>query len=84
VRLPVLPKGLQSYHVHTFTRCDLSAYGSDIIIPLDQLHPYHIERTELEHCVMRSHRWEARSLREHLRDVKQQAMYAVIHGHIDK
>jgi queuine tRNA-ribosyltransferase len=31
----------------------------------------------------RSHRWEARSLKEHLKDVKEQAMFAVIHGGID-
>lgn len=33
---------------------------------------------------MLSHRWEERSLREHLKNVKNQAMYAVIHGGIDK
>ncbi len=31
----------------------------------------------------RSHRWEARSLREHLKNVKDQAMYCVIHGGVD-
>ncbi len=60
-----------------------TAYGSDIIIPLDELHPYHIDHDALVKCVLRSHRWEARSLREHLRDVKQQAMYAVVHGGVD-
>lgn len=34
--------------------------------------------------VDRSHRWEARSLKEHLLDVQEQAMYAVIHGGVDK
>jgi tRNA-guanine family transglycosylase len=29
-------------------------------------------------------RWEARSLQQHLTDVKQQAMYAVIHGGVDQ
>lgn len=62
----------------------VAAYGSDIIIPLDELHPYHIERDALVKCVLRSHRWEARSLREHLKDVRQQAMYAVIHGGVDR
>lgn len=60
------------------------AYGSDIIIPLDELHPYHIDRDTLIKCVLRSHRWEARSLSEHLKDVQQQAMYAVIHGGVDR
>jgi len=57
--------------------------GADIIIPLDELPPYHIDRNVLVESVDRSHRWEARSLMEHLRDVQQQAMYCVVHGGID-
>lgn len=59
------------------------AYGADIIIPLDQLPPYHIDRQKLVESVNRSHRWEARSLRKHLDDVKEQAMYCVVHGGVD-
>jgi len=59
------------------------SYGADIIIPLDQLPPYHIDRQKLLESVDRSHRWEARSLRKHLEDVKQQAMYCVVHGGVD-
>merc|ERR1711862_24565 len=58
--------------------------GADIIIPLDELPPYHIDRDVLSRSVDRTHRWEARSLNEHLKNVNQQAMYAVIHGGIDK
>jgi len=58
--------------------------GADIIIPLDELPPYHIDRELLVESVDRSHRWEARSLREHLKDVKNQAMYCVVHGGIDR
>jgi queuine tRNA-ribosyltransferase len=58
--------------------------GADIIIPLDELPPYHIDRAVLERSVFLSHRWEARSLKAHLRDVRMQAMYAVIHGGVDK
>ena len=58
--------------------------GSDIIIPLDELPPYHITRERLAQSVALSHRWEARSLREHLGDVRQQAMYAVVHGGTDE
>ena len=58
--------------------------GADIIIPLDELPPYHIDRAVLERSVFLSHRWEARSLKAHLRDVRRQAMYAVIHGGVDK
>lgn len=59
------------------------AYGADIIIPLDQLPPYHIDRTLLEESVNRSHRWETRSLKKHLENVQQQAMYCVVHGGVD-
>ena len=58
--------------------------GADIIIPLDELPAYHISRDVLSESVDRSHRWEARSLKEHLKDLKQQAMYCVVHGGVDK
>ncbi|KAL4457488.1 hypothetical protein ABPG75_012353 [Micractinium tetrahymenae] len=54
--------------------------GADIIIPLDELPPYHTEPAVLEASLARSHRWMARSLKTHLADVRQQAMYAVVHG----
>eukprot|EP00551_Chaetoceros_affinis_P012899 CAMPEP_0203672828 /NCGR_PEP_ID=MMETSP0090-20130426/9571_1 /ASSEMBLY_ACC=CAM_ASM_001088 /TAXON_ID=426623 /ORGANISM="Chaetoceros affinis, Strain CCMP159" /LENGTH=462 /DNA_ID=CAMNT_0050538255 /DNA_START=158 /DNA_END=1545 /DNA_ORIENTATION=- len=59
------------------------AYGADIIIPLDQLPPYFIDRQKLVESVDRSHRWEARSLKKHLENVKNQAMYCVVHGGVD-
>ncbi len=58
--------------------------GADIIIPLDELPPYHIDKQSLKASLDRTHRWEKRSLDEHLKDRKQQAMYSVIHGGIDK
>ena len=58
--------------------------GADIIIPLDELPPYHIDPKALEASVERTHRWEARSLREHLKDIREQAMYCVIHGGLDR
>jgi queuine tRNA-ribosyltransferase len=60
------------------------SFGADIIIPLDELPPYHIDPTVLENSVERTHRWEARSLVEHLSNVKDQAMYCVIHGGLDR
>ena len=57
--------------------------GADIIIPLDELPPYHISRQRLNESLQRSHRWEARSLQQHLKNVKNQAMYCVVHGGID-
>ena len=56
------------------------ALGADIIIPLDELLPSGATRERLEKSLALTHRWEARSLLAHLRDVRDQAMYGVIHG----
>jgi queuine tRNA-ribosyltransferase len=58
--------------------------GADIIIPFDELPPYHIDEKKLKKSLDRTHRWEKRSLEEHLKNPNQQAMYAVIHGGINK
>lgn len=58
--------------------------GADIIIPLDELPPYHMDRRKLVRSVHRTHRWEKRSLDEHLKNKNNQAMYAVVHGGVDK
>jgi queuine tRNA-ribosyltransferase len=57
--------------------------GADIIIPFDELPPYHIEKEELVRSLERTHRWEKRSLEYHLQAPQGQAMYAVIHGGVD-
>ncbi len=57
--------------------------GADIIIPFDELPPYHIDPHQLKLSLDRTHRWEKRSLEEHLQNPNQQAMYSVIHGGID-
>jgi queuine tRNA-ribosyltransferase len=57
--------------------------GADIIIPFDELPPYHIAPDALIRSLERTHRWEERSLQTHLKDRRQQAMYAVIHGGVD-
>jgi queuine tRNA-ribosyltransferase len=59
------------------------ALGADIIIPFDELPPYHIDAKALKKSLDRTHRWEKRSLDEHLKNPQDQAMYAVIHGGID-
>lgn len=59
------------------------ALGADIIIPLDELPPYHIGPDKLKLSLERTHRWEKRSLEEHLKNPQNQAMYAVIHGGVD-
>lgn len=58
--------------------------GADIIIPLDELPPYHIRDKKLLESLHRTHRWEKRSLDAHLANPNNQAMYAVVHGGIDK
>ncbi len=57
--------------------------GADIIIPLDELPPYHISKEKLVESLERTHRWEKRSLDTHLENPKGQAMYAVVHGGVD-
>lgn len=59
------------------------ALGADIIIPLDELPPYHIAKEDLKRSLERTHRWEKRSLDTHLENLQDQAIYAVIHGGID-
>lgn len=58
-------------------------FGADIIIPLDELPPYHIASDALKSSLARTHRWEQRSLDTHLKNPKGQAMYGVIHGGIN-
>ncbi len=58
--------------------------GADIIIPFDELPPYHIDKEKLEASLERTHRWEKRSLDTHRKNPQDQAMYAVIHGGVDK
>lgn len=57
--------------------------GADIIIPFDELPPYHIDKNELKDSLERTHRWEKRSLDAHLKNRQNQAMYAVVHGGLD-
>jgi queuine tRNA-ribosyltransferase len=57
--------------------------GADIIIPLDELPPYHTDKQKLKKSLDRTHRWEIRSLNTHLENRNNQAMYAVIHGGVD-
>lgn len=57
--------------------------GADIIIPFDELPPYHTDKKALVESLERTHRWEERSLKEHLKNPNGQAMYAVIHGGVD-
>jgi queuine tRNA-ribosyltransferase len=57
--------------------------GADIIIPFDELPPYHISPEALKKSTDRTHRWEERSLQAHKKNPQGQAMYGVIHGGVD-
>jgi queuine tRNA-ribosyltransferase len=57
--------------------------GSDIIIPLDELLPCDVTTTQLKASFARTHRWQFRSLHQHLQNPQQQAMYGVVHGGTD-
>lgn len=57
--------------------------GADIIIPLDELPPYHMDPKSLVSSMERTHRWEKRSLDEHLKNPNNQAIYSVVHGGVD-
>ncbi|NGX54433.1 MAG: Queuine tRNA-ribosyltransferase, partial [Chlamydiae bacterium] len=57
--------------------------GADIIIPLDELPPYHVEQDDLKKSLARTHRWEKRSLEAHRQNTNNQAIYGVIHGGVD-
>lgn len=54
--------------------------GSDIIIPLDELLPFHVDEKRHRASFERTHRWELRSLHTHLANTQNQAMFAVVHG----
>jgi queuine tRNA-ribosyltransferase len=58
--------------------------GADIIVAFDELPPYHISEKKLKASVERTHRWEKRSLDAHLKNKNNQAMYAVLHGGVDR
>jgi len=57
--------------------------GADIIIPFDELPPYHIGEKAMRASFDRTHRWEKRSVDMHKQSPQGQAMYGVIHGGVD-
>lgn len=54
--------------------------GADIIIPFDELPPFHMGQKALEKSFRRTHRWMTRSLNAHNEDKRNQAIYGVVHG----
>jgi queuine tRNA-ribosyltransferase len=58
--------------------------GADIIVAFDELVPYHISPQKLKVSLERTHRWERRSLDAHKTNEDGQALYAVVHGGVDR
>lgn len=56
--------------------------GSDIIIPLDELLPFHVTDQEFKKSFEKTHRWQKRSFIEHKKNRQGQLIYGVIHGSI--
>lgn len=59
-------------------------FGADLIVAFDELPPYHISPEKLKVSLERTHRWEKRSLDQHNANKNGQALYAVIHGGLDR
>ncbi len=58
--------------------------GADIIVSFDELPGYHTDKQKLLKSLHRTHRWEKRSIEQHQKNKNGQALYAVIHGGVDK
>ncbi|MCK4518099.1 tRNA-guanosine(34) transglycosylase [Candidatus Babeliales bacterium] len=58
--------------------------GADIIVAFDELPPYHTSPEKLQASLERTHRWEKRSLDVHQANKNGQALYAVVHGGVDR
>jgi queuine tRNA-ribosyltransferase len=56
--------------------------GADIIIPLDELLPFHIDEVTFAKSFDKTHRWQIRSFHEHEKNKQNQLIYAVIHGSV--
>ena len=57
--------------------------GADIIIPFDELPPYHIPDIDLKKSLERTHRWEERSLSAHLANPQnRRCMLSFMEGYI--
>ena len=55
--------------------------GADIVLPLDECTPYHVDKKYTAASMARSHRWELRSLEEFRRFASgSQAIYGIVQG----
>lgn len=57
------------------------ALGADLILTLDECTPFHSDKSYTESSMLRSHRWEMRSLKEFQRTHDgSQALYGIVQG----
>ena len=55
--------------------------GADFILPLDECTPFHMKKEQTAASMLRSHRWEERSVRQFLSNFNnQQRMYGIVQG----
>jgi queuine tRNA-ribosyltransferase len=54
--------------------------NSDIIIPLDELLPFHVDFETFKKSFEKTHRWQKRSFVEHKKNEKGQLIFGVVHG----
>ena len=57
--------------------------GADIILPLDELPSSTVDEATLKASLIRTHRWQHRSFVQHKMDIKQQAIFGIVHGGMD-
>ncbi len=59
------------------------AFGSDVVLPLDELLPQRADERRLRRAFERTHEWQRRSLEQHRRGGGRQAMLGIVHGGCD-
>ncbi len=59
------------------------SFGSDIMIPFDELPPFHLGSDALKRSFERTHRWMNRSYDYHQINPSEQGIYGVVHGGLD-
>ena len=59
------------------------SFGSDIMIPFDELPPFHLGIDALKKSFERTHRWMRRSWQYHQQHPSKSGMYGVVHGGLD-
>ncbi len=59
------------------------AFGSDVVLPLDELLPQNADEIKLRKAFDRTHEWQQQSLQQHKLGGGKQAMLGIVHGGSD-